>query len=366
MEGSLTLEKRIAVVGNANSANDIASQLAQGPEPNTSDEFESPIYPIYHSIRRPTMHYFPILPHPNLRAVASVARFSVVVDSGESKDEEESTANKDGRKKVGQKVTTTLHLTDGTSIPNIDYVFFGTGYAYYIPFIRILSPDNPSRTLHPLCPTPPTPKTGISTPPVPSLHRYILYAPNPTLAFLGGVVSATPFILGDLASTWVALFWCPPSPLFGSGTPDESKAKTIPFPSTFADRLISEQTRLKTVASILASVTTPTTSEDPSTAPPPPTSLIAYHILGPEELEYARGLWVDVGLVRPDYLAGAKGTGDGDGLVEWTDEMWAEKEAMFALKDVVLRRGAGLEVLVPGEGEVVDGDGDCGYEGDSK
>jgi hypothetical protein len=43
---------------------------------------------------------------------------------------------------------------------------------------------------------------------------------------------------------------------------------------------------------------------------------------------------------------------------------------MFARKGVVLRRGAGLEVLVPGKGEVVpDGDGDCkgvGCEGCSK
>jgi len=139
------------VVGNANSANDIASQLAEA-----ESESETHIYPIYRSIRRlNSMHYFLILPHPNLGAVASVAQFSLFVDGGsEGKDgkKEESTNTKaeDVESSKEVKGTATLHLTDGTSIPNIDYVFFGTGYAYYIPFVRALSPtptpspNNPS------------------------------------------------------------------------------------------------------------------------------------------------------------------------------------------------------------------------------
>lgn len=229
--------------------------------------------PVFRSIRRPNMHYFPLLPHPRLRDVAPIARYSLADD--------------------GKAI---LHLEDGTEIPDIDHVFLGTGYAYAVPFVRVLD-ANDKQTLKQLCDPSMRPRR------VPSLHRHILYAHNPTLAFLGGVVSATPFILGDLTSTWLALAW--------SGS--------IQYPDTPQTRLETEQVRLKTIKSLRESMENPT-------------SLLAYHILGPEELPYARTLREEVLRVKPDL-----GEGENE-LIEWSDSMWDVKEAMFALKEEVLKR----------------------------
>jgi hypothetical protein len=252
------------VVGNANSANDIASQLA----PVAAE-------PVFRSIRRPNMHYFPLLPHPRLRDVAPIARYS-----------------------IGDNDKAILHLEDGTEIPDIEHVFLGTGYAYAVPFVRVLD-ENDQKTLKQLCDPSMRPRR------VPSLHRHILYAYNPTLAFLGGVVSATPFILGDLTSTWLALAWSNPS--------------AIKYPDTPQACLETEQTRLETIKSLRKSMENPT-------------SLLAYHILGPEELPYARALREEVLRIKPEL-------GEGENkLIEWSDSMWDAKEAMFALKAEALKR----------------------------
>lgn len=67
-----------------------------------------------------------------------------------------------------------------------------------------------------------------------------------------------------------------------------------------------------------------------------PTSLIAYHVLGPEELPYARALREEVLKVRPEF-----GEGQPEArLIEWSDEMWAEKEGMFGLKADILNKQA--------------------------
>jgi hypothetical protein len=79
-----------------------------------------------------------------------VARFplQLVVNGDEGEDEDDVT-------EVGHiaTATTTLHLTDGTFIPNTNYALFGTGYAYCIPFVRI-------RTLHPSPPHTTNPNRG--------------------------------------------------------------------------------------------------------------------------------------------------------------------------------------------------------------
>ena len=63
-----------------------------------------------------------------------------------------------------------------------------------------------------------------------------------------------------------------------------------------------------------------------------PTSLLAFHILGPEELPFARILREEVLLAGPEF-------GEGDNkLIEWSDSMWGEKEAMFGLKEETLKR----------------------------
>jgi hypothetical protein len=192
--------------------------------------------PVFRSIRRPNMHCFPSLPHPRLRDVAPIVRYS---QRGDDK--------------------VTLHLEDGTEIPDVEHVFLGTGYAWTVPFVHVLGDDD-KQILKRLCDPSIRPRR------VPSLHRYILYAYNPTLAFLGGMVSTTPFIFADLTSTWLALAWSNPG--------------SIPYPSTPQARLETEQARLEAIKSLIEKTENPT-------------SFLAYHILRPEEFfSFARILRV--------------------------------------------------------------------------
>ena len=221
------------------------------------------------------MHYFPLLPHPHIQDVGPIARYS-----------------------LSDHNTATLHLQDRTEIPNIEYVFLGTGYKWTVPFVRVLDGSD-EQTLKHLC------DPSVRPHRVPSLHRQILYAYNPTLAFVGGTVSSTPFIFNDLCSTWLALAW--------------SKPDVIRYPDTPQARLESEQARLEAIKSLRESTENPT-------------SLLAFHILGPEELPFARILREEVLLARPEF-------GEGENkLIEWSDSMWGEKEAMFGLKEETLKR----------------------------
>ncbi|KAJ7917178.1 hypothetical protein B0H13DRAFT_1995574 [Mycena leptocephala] len=92
------------------------------------------------------------------------------------------------------------HLADGNVIHDLDGVLFGTGYRPFPDFVRVL--DRDTETLVPLV----TAKTSPAR--VPRLHRYTLYAHNPTLAFVGSAfVCYTPFTIADMCSTWLALAW---------------------------------------------------------------------------------------------------------------------------------------------------------------
>ena len=75
----------------------------------------------------------------------------------------------------GDKIDVTL--TNGTDILDIDMVQVGTGYKPSPAFIRVLKPRD--ETQH-------TPLISESIIPhrIPSLHRLILYAYNPSLAFV--------------------------------------------------------------------------------------------------------------------------------------------------------------------------------------
>ncbi|KAF7350166.1 hypothetical protein MVEN_01319100 [Mycena venus] len=185
--------KRLLVIGNANSGNDIAAQLA--PVAGA----------VFQSIRRPNFPGFPSLPDPRIARVASVEEYVV--------------------RKLAESTVVDAHLTDGTVIHDLDGVLFGTGYLPFPDFVRVL--DEESQTLVPLV-------TATTSPPrVPSLHRYTLYARNPTLAFVGtAVASYTPFTIADVCSTWLALAW----------------TGTIEYPTTLDDLLEFERERLAAVA----------------------------------------------------------------------------------------------------------------------
>ncbi|KAL1689230.1 hypothetical protein GGG16DRAFT_126625 [Schizophyllum commune] len=284
--------KRILVIGNANSSNDIAAHAA--PIAQT---------PVYRSIRRPALFNFPSLPDPRIKDVAPVREYELI-------------EAEDGAKKV--RAT----LTDGTVIDNIDLVRLGTGYRPFPAFIHVRAHPavlpSPSTTALP-APSPSTtaaPASLMSPPPsphrIPALHRHILYAPNPSLAFNGSAMSHTPFTIADITSAWAALAW----------------TGEVAYPESVEERLRSEQERLhdgtlpgaKTDASenvngTATNGTTPWTSG--------PSDGLTYNVFGGYEQEYAAGIRADIVKARPELHTV---------LPEWNDERTRQREAMYALK----------------------------------
>ncbi|KAF7293820.1 hypothetical protein HMN09_01177900 [Mycena chlorophos] len=256
--------KRIVVVGNANSSNDIAAQLKLVAQT-----------PLYRSIRRQGLRRFAFLPDPRVIDVPAIARYTV---------------------NPSDKLE--LELTDGQVLHDIDAVVLGTGYkAAAAPFVRILLDG----TL--------TPLTSESTYPrrIPSLFEHILYAPNPSLAFIGTIMSYTPFTLADVASTYLCLVW----------------RHHIPMPSSLDARLAGERARMAFVDSERARRAI---AEDKGKEP---SSFVAYHILASAEQAYAQGL--------KDAIKGvAEAREWAEVLPEWSDGEWKRREGMYERKWVSL------------------------------
>ena len=180
-----------------------------------------------------------------------------------------------------------VKLTDGTDILDVDFVDVGTGYKPYPEFIHVLKPGDEIRH---------TPLISESIIPhrIPSLHRLILYAYNPSLAFVGAPMAFTPFTIADVVSTWLALAW------LGETS----------FPDTVEGRLEFEKERLAAVEKRRAGMDNPS-------------SLMVYSVLGGDEQEYARALKADVVHARPELAAV---------LPEWNDERTKVREAMHKMK----------------------------------
>ncbi|KAL1746136.1 hypothetical protein HDZ31DRAFT_81448 [Schizophyllum fasciatum] len=316
--------KRVLVIGNANSSNDIATHAA--PIAQT---------PVFRSIRRPALFTFPSLPDSRIKDVAPVREYEVV--EGE-----------DGRKQV--RAT----LTDGTVIDHIDAVRVGTGYRPSPNFIHVRSRapgDARSGTLTPLMHPPPAPHR------IPALHRHILYAPNPSLAFNGSAMSYTPFTIADVTSAWLALAW--------SGE--------VAYPEGVEERLESERERLRGIEEArareaeealrrAAQVGAAQREGGPNDAEAPssdgaietsdgepldtkdiaakdangtaavavttawtsgPSDFLSYNIFGPFEQGYAAGLRADIVRARPEL---------DKVLPEWNAERTKKRETMYALK----------------------------------
>ncbi|KAJ7821288.1 hypothetical protein B0H13DRAFT_2682108 [Mycena leptocephala] len=139
--------KRVVVVGNANSSNDIAAQLK--PVAKT---------PVYRSIRRQGLRRFAFLPDPRVVDFPPIVRY--IVKSPKKLD---------------------LELLDGSTLTDTDAVVLGTGYsAASAPFVRVLNSPSASATQSQTL----TPLTSAHTSPprIPGLHNYIVYAPTPTLS----------------------------------------------------------------------------------------------------------------------------------------------------------------------------------------
>ncbi|KAF7341138.1 Thiol-specific monooxygenase [Mycena venus] len=258
--------KRVVVVGNANSSNDITAQLKVVAQT-----------PIFRSIRRQGLRRFAFLPDPRVIDVPPITRY-IVKSSGKLD----------------------LEFLDGLTLTDIDAVVLGTGYsAASAPFVRVLQP--PLLSLDVPQPQTLTALTSATTfpPRIPSLYNHILYAPNPTLAFIGAVMSYTPFTLADVASTWLALFF----------------AGRLTIPSSLPARLEGERARLEKIRRVRDAGAKQEGREL--------SSLVAYHILGPDEQGYAQGLKNAIAALEPEWARV---------LPEWSDQDWKKREAMYERK----------------------------------
>jgi hypothetical protein len=247
----------VLVVGNANSSNDITAQLL--PVART----------VRRSTRNPASYHFVSLPDRRIHEVPSIS--DIVVTSSN---------------------TLSVSFLDNTSASGIHAIIFGTGYGVSVSYLRVREPS--SGKLEPINSPSVTPAR------IPSLHHHILYAYNPTLAFIGSIVSGTPFILADITSTWLALAW----------------DGILPYPESVKERHRSETARLEELENIKKA--TGSTS-----------SLLAYHVLGGAELAYARLVRKEVVDVKPEY---------NNILLDWDDDMWARREGMYPIKLEALKQ----------------------------
>ncbi|KAF7289728.1 hypothetical protein MIND_01346400 [Mycena indigotica] len=268
-------DKRILVIGNANSGNDITAQLA-------------PVaHAVFQSIRRPNFPGFPSLPDARISHVTPVAEY-VVQDV-----------------EIGSRIlpTVTARLIDNTAIENLNCVIFATGYFPHPDFVHVLQQDG---NLGPIV----SPQDRH----IPSLHRYILYAKNPSLAFVGTAMACyTPFTIADMCSTWLALAWS-----HGGG---------VACPTTLPDLLAFERARMDAVAVGRREMAA---SNEYGIA----SDLASYCVLGPYEEEYANDLRSDVVKARPEL---------DKVLPVWNEEKTALRDAMFMTKRKALelaRKGA--------------------------
>ncbi|KAJ7631501.1 hypothetical protein B0H17DRAFT_1108969 [Mycena rosella] len=271
--------KRVLVIGNANSGNDIAAQLA--PVAGA----------VYQSVRRPNFPGFPSLPDARVARVAPVAEYTVDTSAH----------------------TIDARLADGRTLHGLDAVLFGTGYHPFPDFVRVLAGGRDAPTLEPLV------SHDTAPPRVPHLHRYTLYARNPALAFIGtAFASYTPFPLADVCSAWLALAW----------------AGEIAYPTTLPRLLEFEAERLAAVGAArremevaAAGAGEPGTDEGTGQGKTEASALVAYGVLGPFEEAYASALRADVVQARPELDAV---------LPVWSAERTAAREAMFGAKRAAL------------------------------
>ncbi|KAJ7227017.1 hypothetical protein GGX14DRAFT_555594 [Mycena pura] len=96
-------------------------------------------------------------------------------------------------------------------------------------------------------------------------HAAHHYAPVLTLAFIGTLMSYTPFPLADVASTWLALV----------------RTCRLALPAVLMDCLAGEQARLAHVAALRAQLAAAGGGDA--------SLLVAYHVLGPAEVCMRKG-----------------------------------------------------------------------------
>ncbi|KAJ3563742.1 hypothetical protein NP233_g8745 [Leucocoprinus birnbaumii] len=181
------------------------------------------------------------------------------------------------------------HLQDGTTLTGIDFVHIPRGYEPYPDFVHVLnntslpsaacSAGPKSRTLIQLVDQNPHPESGTC---VPSLHRHILYAYNPTVAFIGSPMLFTPFTVNNVSSLWLSIVWSHTIPLLISPhTIPLLISPPTPVPTLTEKLLQFEKDQLELIRNWRESVDNPS-------------ALYSYGVLGALEEEYANRLGKEI------------------------------------------------------------------------
>lgn len=73
---------------------------------------------------------------------------------------------------IARVIKRTVHLIDGNTIPEVDFIIFGTGYSWSLPFL---------------------PQLQIRNNRVPGLYQHVVWQNDPTLLFIGAVAAGLTF-----------------------------------------------------------------------------------------------------------------------------------------------------------------------------
>ncbi|SPO24723.1 related to FMO1 - flavin-containing monooxygenase [Ustilago trichophora] len=246
--------KKVVVVGNNNSANEVAAHLAP---------FNSVSHPVYRSSKTAPVDKCPSLPDERIKDVGMITNYQLVSNHRGS--------------------TLNLTLIDGSVIDNVDYVILGTGYGQKYPWLYVLT--DAARSWN-------TGEVELLTPDhlqatrVPYMYNHALYSKSPrlTLAFVGLVISTMPFSFNDLISAWITAVW---------------SGKITSVPSSIPLRLKFEQDRLTYLYNTRS-------QSSPTLDPNNPSTYSGYHLLGgslkqgpPSELHFASQLYDELKLADP-------------------------------------------------------------------
>ncbi|KAJ4401982.1 hypothetical protein N0V82_010822 [Gnomoniopsis sp. IMI 355080] len=83
--------------------------------------------------------------------------------------------------------TRTVHLIDGTSIPDVDHLIFGTGYSWSLPFLQ--QQQQP---------------VAVRNNRVPGLYQHVVWQADPTLLFVGAVGAGLTFKIFEWQAVYAA------------------------------------------------------------------------------------------------------------------------------------------------------------------
>lgn len=144
--------QRVVVVGASVSGADIAYDLA------SSKLTDGPVHAVV--VGHTFNPYFGdvAFDHPNIQQCPSIAR----VDP----------------------VTRAVHLVDGTTLPAIDHIVFGTGYTWSLPFLADVLAVRHNR--------------------VPGLYQHVVWREDPSLLFVGGVGAGLTFKIFEWQAVYAA------------------------------------------------------------------------------------------------------------------------------------------------------------------